>query len=68
MDRIIVGTYEWTLEWVPGSRLADIYHCGHVVDCVQVRPWDFSKGPLEQEEYVPTVSELLDHLGEFVKS
>lgn len=44
----------WSIEY-KGGRLADIYTPrGHCVDCVQVRPWDHSKSPHEQEPFIVT--------------
>lgn len=46
----------WCIEYEAGARLADIRCSGTVVDCVQVRDWDFSLN--EQVSNVPTVSGL----------
>jgi hypothetical protein len=46
----------WMLDYRPGARLADIRYLGHVVDCVQVREWDFSLN--EQVSRVPDSFEL----------
>lgn len=50
----------WVLDYVPGARLADIRYLGHVIDCVQVREWDFCYGAADQPARVPTHAELVD--------
>lgn len=57
----------WQIQYEEGSRLADIYTpSGSCVDCVQVRPWDFTRSPYEQDTYEVTERILTDALHEYL--
>lgn len=62
--RVSLG--DWLIDYVPGNRLADIRYLGHVVDCVQVRGWDFASGPADQVSRVPSVREVEGFLVDWV--
>jgi hypothetical protein len=56
---------EYLIEYVPGARLADIRYQGHVIDCVQVRAWEWERNPADQRSEVPSVTDLRRVLAEW---
>lgn len=57
---------DWGIEYLPGARLADIRYLGHVVDCVQVRDWDFRYGPTDQPSRVPGHTDIMNAFVEWL--
>lgn len=49
-----------------GGRLADLVDpTGAAVDAVQVRPWDFTRSPTEQDPHPVTAEDLAAALREY---
>jgi hypothetical protein len=49
-----------------GGRLADLIGPdGAPVDCVQVRPWDFTRNPAEQDPHTVTAEDLAAALADY---
>ena len=49
-----------------GGRLADLISPdGVAVDCVQVRPWDFTRNPLDQDLHTVTAEDLAAALADY---
>ena len=64
--KLIHPTLGWSIVY-QGYRTADIYTPdGTCWDLVQVRPWDWTRSPSDQDPYDVTDSDLLAHLEQYL--